>query len=248
MRTPRSEGGPRKVAGAVVGLLVAASAVLASGARAAAPPGPSPDVATAASTIKCPKLPPQPTEAELAAARACAGLTNSATPPATTGSGGAGAGGSGGSGGAGSASPGGPGALGNPPSQPSLNDVMHGPYVVKQTATLGHESISGSACDEARPFVVHFATPPAVFDTGFAPSTANGQSGQWSYAYNIPRAGESHSAHGTYTLQADAAAHALHLKMTGSDHVTFKGFDGNFPVHYQFDLVATPGAPCFTPH
>src|SRR3974390_3066460 len=230
MRTPRSGGGQREVASALVSLFGAASTLLASGARAAAPPAPLPDVTTAASKIECPKLPPQPTDAELAAARACAGLAVPATPPAVAGSGSAT-----------SAGAGGPGVRDHPPSQSSPTDGLHGPYVVQRTQTLGGESISGSACDEARPFVVHFVTPPAEFNTGFAPSTATGQSGQWNYAYNIPRAGESHTAQGTYTLQTDVAAHALHLKMAGSDHVVFKGFDGNMPISYQFDLVATPG-------
>jgi hypothetical protein len=216
-------------------VLFALGPMLGSGARAADAPAPSPDaaaaVAVAASAAACPKLPPQPTDAELAAARDCVLLANPATPAP-------------GGGGAGSAGPGGPAAPGNAPSQPGPADKLHGPYVVTQTMSLGRESISGSACDEAQPFDVHFVTRPATFDTRFEPAATPGQPGKWSYAYGIPRAGESHAAQGTFTLQADMAARALHVTMTGSDHVAFKGFDGNMPIDYQFDLVATPGAPC----
>ena len=227
---------PRAVGNALAALWLAAGPMLASGARAADTVAPLPDAAATVVTAAtapaeaCPKLPPQPTDAELAAARACAALANPAMPAP--------------GGGGGSAGPGGPAAPGTTPSRPGPADRLQGPYVVTQTMSLGRETISGSACDEAQPFDVHFVTRPATFDARFEPATAAGQPGQWHYGYGIPRAGESHAAQGTFTLQADLAARALHVTMTGSDHVVFKGFDGNMPIDYQFDLVATPGAPC----
>jgi len=233
MQATHARSGSRHGARRHAWLACAIGALPASVARAAMPPAPLPDPASAARALPCPELPPQPTEAELAAARSCAALA-SPTVPAPGGSG------------SGSASPGGSGTP-NMPLQPGPKAGLQGPFVVHQTQTLHRESISGSACDEATPFDVHFVTPPATFDTHFVPDATTGQPGQWSYAYTIPRAGESHAAQGTYTLQADVAAHALHLAMTGSDHVVFNGFDGNMPIDYQFDLVATPGAPCSTP-
>jgi hypothetical protein len=217
---------------ALAALLFALGPMLASGARAANAPAPLPVATTAVDPPVCPPLPPQPTEAELVAARLCViAIAPSAPAP-------------GGGGGGGSAGPAGPGSPGTPPPQPGPAGKLQGPYVVKQTQSLHRESISGSACDEAQPFDVHFVTRPATFDTRFAPAATPGQPGKWSYAYGIPRAGESHAAQGTYTLQADLAARALHVTMTGSDRVIFNGFNGDMPIDYQFDLVATPGAPC----
>jgi hypothetical protein len=63
------------------------------------------------------------------------------------------------------------------------------------------------------------------------------------YAYSIPRAGESHDAHGTYTLSLAAPDGTLLLSMAVRDHVVFKGFDGTIPLNYSFDLVPAD-APC----
>ena len=62
------------------------------------------------------------------------------------------------------------------------------------------------------------------------------------YAYSIPSAGESHSATGTYSLSGPDQDGTLHLAMSVSDHVIFKGFDGNIPNRYAFDLTATDTA------
>jgi hypothetical protein len=117
-----------------------------------------------------------------------------------------------------------------------------GPYAVKQTQNLGGEALSGFVCNITTPFAVRVDTPKVNFVFNFSPSSAAGRT--WTYAYSIPSAGESHDAHGQYTIGLPPPDGTLVLSMTGSDHVTFTGFDGNFPVNYQFSLVPSNDSPC----
>ncbi len=117
-----------------------------------------------------------------------------------------------------------------------------GPYLVKQTETLGGESISGMICNTLQPFDVTYATPHVTFVTHYFPQ--DGSRGKWAYAYSIASAGESHEANGAYTLQPTKEAGVLLLSMSGSDHVVFHGFDGKVPSRYKFDLVPGSGATC----
>jgi hypothetical protein len=193
-----------------------------------------------------PGSPPDP-----AAARGCVPVTP-AVPRNPTGAaggtgGGAGSGGAGGGGGGGTG--GGAGGGGSSAPQPSPpTDVMPvGPFIVKQIETLGGESISGGVCRLGDVFAVNFVTPRVAFTALFTP-VASALAGNVSYRYSIPSAGESHAAQGNYTGQVDTAARAVHISMFVSDHVVFKGFDGNIPNRYKFDLVATPDAPCVRYH
>ena len=153
-----------------------------------------------------------------------------------SGSGGGGSGGSGGGGGGGGSGGGGSGSGGAGGGSGS------GGYVVKQIETLGGEVISGFVCSLTAPFSVNSKTPKVAFVFGFLPQDAT--HGQVGYAYSIPSAGEAHSATGTYTLSPAGADGTLLLAMTVSDHVTFKGFDGNIPLRYKFDLVPSGSTPC----
>ena len=117
-----------------------------------------------------------------------------------------------------------------------------GPYVVKQIETLGGEVISGIVCNLTRPFSVNSNTPKVSFVFVFVPQDAG--LGTVTYAYSIPSAGETHDAKGNYTLSSAGADGTLLLSMAVSDHVTFKGFDGNIPNHSKFDLVPTATATC----
>jgi len=133
------------------------------------------------------------------------------------------------------------------PQESPLADVLPvGPYVVKQIETLGNERISGSVCQLGDAFIVNFVTPRVAFSAQFTPD-GSPVAGNVSYAYSIPGAGESHTAQGDYRGQPDAAMHVVHISMNVSDHVVFKGFDGNIPNRYKFDLVSTPGESC-PPH
>ena len=58
------------------------------------------------------------------------------------------------------------------------------------------------------------------------------------------RLAETHDAKGAYTLARSATAGALTLTMVFSDHVVFKGFDGNLPLHYHFDRVPSGEPSC----
>jgi hypothetical protein len=118
-----------------------------------------------------------------------------------------------------------------------------GPFVVRQIETLGGERISGGLCRMGDPFVVNFVTPRVAFSAVFTPH-AGGLTGSVSYAYSISSAGESHSAQGTYTGHADYATGIVRIAFSVSDHVVFKGFDGNIPNQYKFDLVPETGVPC----
>jgi hypothetical protein len=153
------------------------------------------------------------------------------------GSGGSGGGsGSGGSGGSG----GGDGSAEATATQPP--DVQPVIYHVKQIETLGGESISGIVCSLTKPFSVLSVTPHVTFSFNFVP--LNEQRGNVTYVYSIPSAGESHDASGTYSLTSVDNQGTLQLTLSVSDHVVFKGFDGNIPNRYKFNLVPTAGAPC----
>ena len=175
---------------------------------------------------------------------------NTATPNAGGGGGGSGSGGSGGGGG-GSGSGG--GSLAGTPQVTPIETVTptptdfptpsaSGPYIVKQTHSLGGEKISGQVCSLTMPFTVLSATPKVSWAFNFIPQSAS--AGGWTYAYNIASAGETHSASGKYSVSAPAKDGSLTLTMTGRDNVAFKGFSGPFPVNYSFDLVPSGQAPC----
>lgn len=115
-----------------------------------------------------------------------------------------------------------------------------GPFTVKQTESLGGETISGSVCDVTKPFSVLATAKAVTWTFQFVPNSAT--TGAVTYAYTIPSAGESHDAKGTYTLSLPAPDGTLVLSMTVRDHVTFNGFDGMIPVRYKFSLV--PAASC----
>jgi len=114
--------------------------------------------------------------------------------------------------------------------------------VVKQIETLGGEVISGVVCSVKLPFIVNSVTPRVSFDFVFAPVDA--RHGQVTYSYSIPSAGESHDAKGNYTIRAASEDGTLLLSLAVSDHVVFKGFDGNIPNRYKFDLVPSTTVTC----
>lgn len=126
-----------------------------------------------------------------------------------------------------------------------LPDTNQYPYAVKQIETLGGESISGIVCSLTRPFTVLSATPHVTFSFVFTPQSAG--AGGVSYSYSIPSAGESHDASGSYTIVPAGTDGTLELSLSVSDHVVFKGFDGNIPNRYKFDLVPAPGTTCPPP-
>lgn len=155
------------------------------------------------------------------------------------------AGGSGGNSGPGNGGSSGGGTSGNgspqvseTPTEPALSG---GPYLVKQTMSLGGETIQGQVCSLSKPFIVNVTTRKVAFVFNFVPADA--VHGAWSYAYNIASAGETHSASGTYTVGLPAKDGSLTLSMTGVDNVAFKGFSGPFPVRYQFSLVPSGNVP-----
>lgn len=166
-------------------------------------------------------------------------------PIGSAGGSGSGSGGGGGGGGAGAGGGGGSGANNggsNDGSPTQLPDIISGPYVVQQIETLGGETISGTVCSTSKPFSVLSVTPRVTFSFGFAP--IDSLKGNVSYAYSIQSAGESHTASGTYTISPVDKSGTLQLSMIVSDHVVFKGFDGNIPNRYKFNLVPTGNAPC----
>lgn len=120
--------------------------------------------------------------------------------------------------------------------------MAQGPYVVKQIRSAGGETISGEVCSLTEAFNVTFNAPTVTFITRFVPQNAS--SGNLSYAYNIPKAGETHDATGTYTLSLANADGTLLLSMIVSDHVVFKGFDGIKTVNYEFNLVPSSNISC----
>lgn len=123
-----------------------------------------------------------------------------------------------------------------------LTDTYAGPYLVKQIETLGGEAISGSVCSLTQPFTVLSITPHVTFTFNFVPQSS--QQGNVSYTYSIPSAGESHDATGTYSLSLVDKGGTLQLKMSVKDHVVFKGFDGNIPNTYKFNLVPSENTNC----
>ena len=174
--------------------------------------------------------------------------TGQAVLPATGGGSGTGSSAGGGTGGSGSGNSGGEAGSTNQgsseatPEPTQLADLSGGPYTVKQIETLGGEAISGTVCSTSKPFSVLSVTPHVTFTFNFVPLDA--QHGNVTYAYSIPSAGESHDATGTYTLARVDKVGTLQLSLTVSDHVVFKGFDGNIPNHYKFNLVPSGGPPC----
>ena len=155
-------------------------------------------------------------------------------------SGGSGSGSGGGSGG-GSSGGNGSGSS-DATATPTPPSPSGGPYVVKQIQTLGGEVLSGYACKVTQPFNVTAAAPRATFVFNFAP--LDGQHGNVTYQYSISSAGEMHDAAGTYTLSPLGKDGTLQLSLAVSDHVVFKGFDGNIPNHYKFNLVPVDKSPC----
>ena len=125
----------------------------------------------------------------------------------------------------------------------TFDKFPNGSFTVKQIETLGNETISGSVCDLTKPFGVPAVDPvaSAAWTFLFVPSSAT--RGTVTYAYSIPSAGETHSASGTYKIDPPAQDDTLLLSLTVSDHVTFKGFDGNIPLRYKFKLVPAPNCP-----
>jgi hypothetical protein len=117
-----------------------------------------------------------------------------------------------------------------------------GPYLVKQTHSLGGEVISGQVCSLIKPFTVTSAAPKVTFTFNFVPIAAD--HGNLAYAYSLPSAGESHDARGTYVITQASSDGTLLLSMAVSDHVVFKGFDGNMPVKYDFKLVPSTQTSC----
>jgi len=115
-----------------------------------------------------------------------------------------------------------------------------GPFTVKQTESLGGETLSGSVCDVTKPFAVLAATKRVAWTFKFTPNSAT--SGAVGYTYSIPSAGESHNATGTYRLSQPAPDGTLVLSLAVSDRVVFKGFDGPIPLRYKFSLV--PSVSC----
>jgi len=177
--------------------------------------------------------------------------TPTVTPgPAQTGLGGGGGksgGGSGAGGGQGGGSGGGAGAgsgAGNGAGDNSGIDTPYsGPYLVKQIESLGGETITGQICSLVQPFGVTIASPKITFNVGFNPQ--GDSKGSLSYAYSFPSLGETHNASGSYAVTPASPDGTRHLTMSVSDHVVFKGYDGNIPLRYKFDLVpsSTTGCP-----
>ena len=155
--------------------------------------------------------------------RPCAESADGVSPAAVSVAGGSGGGGSGGGGGPGGA---------------AARETL-GPYHIVKVKNLGGELVDGVVCAIDRPFVVHMQTRPATFDIKFEPTDK--AHGMWTYAYDIPRAGESHKASGEYTMSTPAADGTRSLTIDGKDFVTFKGFAGPMPMQYVFGLAPVSG-------
>jgi hypothetical protein len=123
----------------------------------------------------------------------------------------------------------------------TFDKFPNGAFTVKQIETLGGETISGTVCDLTKPFAVPAVAPRASWTFLFVPNSAT--QGTVTYSYSIPSAGETHNASGTYKIGPPAGDGTLQLSLTVSDHVTFKGFDGNIPEQYKFGLVPTAACP-----
>jgi hypothetical protein len=139
---------------------------------------------------------------------------------------------------AGSAGPGAGGGAGGGSGGGAARETL-GPYHIVKVMNLGGEMVEGVVCGIDRPFVVHMQTRPATFDIKFEP--ADTARGMWTYAYDIPRAGESHKASGDYTMSAPAADGSRSLTIDGKDFVAFRGFAGPMPMHYVFGLMQIVG-------
>jgi len=100
------------------------------------------------------------------------------------------------------------------------------------------EKVDGVVCAIDKPFVVRMETRPATFDIMFEP--ADKAHGAWTYAYDIPRAGETHKANGEHTVTPAAADGTRSLTIDGKDFVAFKGFAGPMPMHYVMGLTPIP--------
>ena len=197
-----------------------------------------------------------PTATALSAFAATLASASQATPTSSLAAGGStgGIGGTGGNSSSGGSNSGTGNSNGNPTgknsatevddtTEPTLLDVSPGgPYVVKQIETLGGEVISGEVCSLTKPFSVFSSTPHVGFTFYFTPQGAQG--GMVTYAYTISSAGESHDASGSYSLNPASEDGTVHLSLSVSDHVVFKGFDGNIPNNYKFDLVPSTKTHC----
>jgi len=211
-----------------------ALALIGFGVRLGAQPAPKQSIDLPPCPVNAPPDPKKPC-APLKATTGVQGGAGGGAGPGGPGTGGGGAGGGGGGAGGGAGG-------GGSQDETKLADVLGGPYRVVQIETLGHESISGFVCALDRPFAVHMDTPKASFDTAFVP--ADNTRGTVTYAYNIPSAGESHEAHGSYTI-TPARDGTFLLGFVVSDHVVFHGFDGNIPLQYKMDLAPIPDqGPC----
>ena len=212
-----------------------ALALIGLGARVGAQPAPKQSIDLPPCPVDAPPDPKKPC-APLKTTTGVQGGAGGGAGLGGPGTGGGGAGGGGGDGGAG-------GGGGGSQDPTKLADVFGGPYRVVQVETLGGETISGFVCALDKPFAVHMATPKVTFDTGFVPS--DNTRGAVTYAYNIPSAGESHEAHGSYTITPPAKDGTLSLAFQVSDHVVFHGFDGNIPLRYKMNLAPIPDqGPC----
>jgi hypothetical protein len=138
----------------------------------------------------------------------------------------------------GSAAPGSGGGGGGGSEGAAARESL-GPYRIVKVVNRGGEMVDGVVCAIDRPFVVHMQTRPATFDIKFEPTDK--ASGMWTYAYDIPRAGESHKASGEHTVSAPAADGSRSLTIDGKDFVTFKGFAGPMPMQYVFGLAPITG-------
>ena len=105
---------------------------------------------------------------------------------------------------------------------------------------VGGEVISGVVCSVSLPFSVISVTSKVSFVFVFAPLDA--QRGTVAYKYSIPSAGESHDATGNYTISPAGTDGTLLLSLTVSDHVVFKGFDGNLPLRSEVRTHLETGA------
>jgi len=127
-----------------------------------------------------------------------------------------------------------------------------GPYSVRQTMTQGHITLhsppEGVCVNKLWRVPASAPEVPSilfVFDPHGVYPGINGNT--FGYAYNIPRAGESHQAQGSYKLTSNTDG-SLKVSLTARDHVVFKGFDGMMPVQFTFDLVPMSGnATCPNP-
>ena len=190
-----------------------------------------------ASATPTPQSPQMTATAVVAAVETLAAAANTTPTPGVTvgGSNGNNGGTSSGNGGTGDGNGGTSGSKGGPSPDPSSSPTptlppipLAEPYLVKQIETLGGEAISGIVCSVTRPFNVLSKTPRVAFTFIFVPQDA--QHGKVSYTYSIPKAGESHNAAGTYSLSPVGKDGTLQLSLSVSDHVVFKGFDGNIPL------------------